>query len=157
MSYVMRVHEFIDYLIADFLTFEAGDIVVYEHFDNAGDSNGHEVSVYIYAKIIRKVLNGTARFPIYLVNIGDGKEIEVRSYRLYKIVRPSHATPTELELYTDGNTENRDTKLAEILQMIEETLFSLLLEEVALCLHSSQSLLLCPLYRFILETSINPD
>jgi sacsin len=25
-------------------------------------------------------------------------------------------------LYTDGNTENRDTKLAEILQMIEETL-----------------------------------
>jgi hypothetical protein len=48
--------EFIDYLIADFLTFEAGDIVVYEHFDNAGDSNGQEVSVYIYAKIIRKVL-----------------------------------------------------------------------------------------------------
>jgi sacsin len=114
--------EFIDYLIADFLTFEAGDIVVYEHFDNAGDSNGQEVSVYIYAKIIRIVLNGTERFPIYLVNIGDGREIEVRSYRLYKIVRPSHATPTELELYTDGNTENRDTKLAEILQMIEETL-----------------------------------
>jgi hypothetical protein len=25
-------------------------------------------------------------------------------------------------LYTDGNTENRDTNLAEILQMIEETL-----------------------------------
>jgi sacsin len=114
--------EFIDYLIADFLTFEAGDIVVYEHFDNAGDSNGQEVSVYIYAKIIRIVLNGTERFPIYLVNIGDGREIEVRSYRLYKIGRPSHATPTELELYTDGNTENRDTKLAEILQMIEETL-----------------------------------
>jgi hypothetical protein len=114
--------EFIDYLIADFLTFEAGDIVVYEHFDNAGDSNGQEVSVYIYAKIIRIVLNGTKRFPIYLVNIGDGREIEVRSYRLYKIGRPSHATPTELELYTDGNTENRDTKLAEILQMIEETL-----------------------------------
>jgi hypothetical protein len=52
-------------LIADFLTFEAGDIVVYEHFDNAGDSNEQEVSVYIYAKIIRKVLNGTERFPIY--------------------------------------------------------------------------------------------
>jgi hypothetical protein len=46
-----------------FLTFEAGDIVVYEHFDNAGDSNGQEGSVYIYAKIIRIVLNGTERFP----------------------------------------------------------------------------------------------
>jgi hypothetical protein len=65
--------------------------MVYEQYDNAGDSNEQEVSVYIYAKIIRKVLNGTERFPIYLVNIGDGKEIEVRSFRLYKIVRPSQS------------------------------------------------------------------
>jgi hypothetical protein len=37
-------------LIADFLAFEVGDIVVYEQYDNAGDSNEQEVSVYIYAK-----------------------------------------------------------------------------------------------------------
>ncbi|VDI08009.1 Hypothetical predicted protein [Mytilus galloprovincialis] len=112
----------VDFLIADFSSFEDGETVVYEHYDNSGDSNKESVHVYIYVKVIKRVSDENERFPIYLINVGEGQEIKARSHRLYKMVRPSDSTSSELEVYTDGNRSYKNEKLGEIFQLVEETL-----------------------------------
>ncbi|XP_052102786.1 sacsin-like [Mytilus californianus] len=112
----------VDFLIADFEAFEDGETVVYEHYDNSGHSNNDSVHVYIYVKVIKRISDENERFPIYLINVGEGQEIEARSHRLYRMERPSDSTSSELEVYTDGNRSYTNEKLTEIFQLVEETL-----------------------------------
>lgn len=109
----------VDFLIADFSAFEDGETVVYEHYDNSGDSNNESVHVYIYVKVIKRISDENERFPIYLINVGEGQELEARSDRLYRMVRPSASTSSELEVYTDGNRSYTNEKLEEIFQLVE--------------------------------------
>jgi hypothetical protein len=110
-----------DCLCSELSEFEAGDHAVYEVCDNISESFNAKNRMYIYVKIVKKISDNSESFPFYLINTGDEGDIEARSHRLYKVVRTSCVSTTEVDKYTQQQIDSSLVR-SEIYQTVEETL-----------------------------------
>jgi sacsin len=124
--------ECLQFLVQELVQFSSGDYAVFEVFDNLHDDDKDEqgkAAVYIYVKIVHCLSTDQDQFPLYKVNIGDGQTMDVRSLRLYVIVRPrstdggsTAGNPLETCLYTGEKRVYTEKDKAAIFQEIEEAL-----------------------------------
>ena len=124
--------ECLQFLVQELVQFSSGDYAVFEVFDNLHDDVEDEqgkAAVYIYVKIVDCLSTDQDQFPLYKVDIGDGQTMDVRSLRLYVIVRPrstdggsTAGNHLETCLYTGEKRVYTEKDKAAIVQEIEEVL-----------------------------------
>ena len=124
--------EYLQFLVQELVQFSSGDYAVFAVFDNLHDDDEDEqgkAAVYIYVKIVDCLSTDQDQFPLYKVNIGDGQTMDVRSLRLYVIVRPrstdggsTAGNPQDTCLYTGEKRVYTEKDKAAIFQEIEEAL-----------------------------------
>jgi hypothetical protein len=110
-----------DCLCSELSEFEPGDHAVYEVCDNISESFDAKNRMYIYVKIVKKISDDSESFPFYLINTGDEGDIDARSHRLYKVVRTSCVSTTEVDTYAEQQIDSSLARSA-LYQSVEETL-----------------------------------
>jgi sacsin len=110
-----------DCLCSELSEFEPGDHAVYEVCDNISESFDAKNRMYIYVKIVKKISDDSESFPFYLINTGDEGDIDARSHRLYKVVRTSCVSTTEVDTYAEQQIDSSLARSA-LYQTVEETL-----------------------------------
>ena len=110
-----------DCLCSEMSEFEPGDHAVYEVCDNISESFDAKNRMYIYVKIVKKISDDSESFPFYLINTGDEGDIDARSHRLYKVVRTSCVSTTEVDTYAEQQIDSSLARSA-LYQTVEETL-----------------------------------